>query len=140
MPRFVLMTKLAPESMHDAAGRRAMGKEWMKKVKQVCPRVSWHGHYALLGPYDFLDIYEAPDVETAQQVALISRAEGAVTAESWPAVAYDEFLVLLEEVREGSETRSRVLAATGAAGSSRAKPGKKKTAKKPAGKPAGRKR
>ena len=34
MPTFVLMTRLAPETMHDVRGRRAMGKEWLKKVKE----------------------------------------------------------------------------------------------------------
>ena len=98
MPTFVLMTRLAPESMEHARGRRAMGKEGIEKVKTICPQVTWVAHYALLGPYDFMDIYEAPDVETAQRVSLVSRAEGALTAESWPAIAYDRFLGLLEEV------------------------------------------
>ena len=98
MPVFVLMTRLAPESMHDAPGRRAMGKEWIKKVHAACPEVKWLGHYALLGPYDFMDLYEAPDVDTAHRVSLISRSEGAVTAESWPAMAYDEFLKLFDGV------------------------------------------
>jgi uncharacterized protein with GYD domain len=99
MPRFVLMTRLAPDSLHDARGRRAMGKEWLKKVHKACPDVRWLEHYALLGPYDFMDIYEAPDVETAHRVSLISRAEGALTAESWQALPYDQFLGLLEEVQ-----------------------------------------
>ena len=99
MPVFVLMTRLAPESMHDARGRRAMGKEWLGKVKAQCPEARWLAHYALLGPYDFMDIYEAPDVETAHQVAIISRSEGAITAESWPALPYDDFLELMERVR-----------------------------------------
>jgi uncharacterized protein with GYD domain len=100
MPRFVLMTRLAPECLHDARGRRAMGKEWLGKVKKVCPDVTWLAHYALLGPYDFMDIYEAPDVETAHRVSLISRAEGALSAESWPALPYDEFLKVLQQVQE----------------------------------------
>ena len=100
MPAFVLMTRLAPEAMHDASGRRATGKEWLKKVKKVCPEVKWIAHYALLGPYDFMDIYEAPDIETATRVSLISRAEGALSAESWQAMPYDRFLKLLEEVQE----------------------------------------
>jgi uncharacterized protein with GYD domain len=98
MPTFVLMTKLAPGSMHDAGNRRAMGKEWLHKVRERCPAVKWIAHYAILGPYDFMDIYEAPDVETAHKVSLISRTAGAVTAESWQAVAYDRFLELLEAV------------------------------------------
>jgi uncharacterized protein with GYD domain len=45
-----------------------------------------------------MDIYEAPDVDTAHRVSLISRAEGALTAESWPALPYDRFLEILEDV------------------------------------------
>ena len=98
MPRFVLMTRLAPDSVRDAEVRRAMGRAWLKKVKSACPDVRWVSHYALLGAYDFMDIYEAPDVETAHKVSLISRAEGAVTAESWQALPYDEFIHLMEDV------------------------------------------
>ncbi len=98
MPTFVLMTKLAPGTMHDAHGRRAMGKEWLQKVKDRCPQVRFHAHYAILGPYDFMDIYDAPDVETAHKVSVISRAEGALAAESWQALPYDQFLKLLDTV------------------------------------------
>jgi uncharacterized protein with GYD domain len=98
MPTFVLMTRLRPESVHDAEGRRTTGKGWLKRVKATCPEVKFVAHYAILGPYDFMDIYEAPDVETAHKVSLISRAEGAVSAESWQALPYDRFLELLKEV------------------------------------------
>jgi uncharacterized protein with GYD domain len=99
MTTFILMTRLAPDAMRDARGRRAMGKEWIERVKSSCPQVKWVAHYALLGPYDFMDVYEAPDAETAHKVALISRAEGALTAESWPALPYERFLGVLEEVQ-----------------------------------------
>jgi uncharacterized protein with GYD domain len=102
MPTFVLMTKLAPEAMKDARGRRAMGKEWIDRVHSVCPSVNFTAHYALLGPYDFMDIYEAPDTATAQRVSLISRAGGAIHAESWPAEPYESFLKILEEVESSS--------------------------------------
>ncbi|MFV2071942.1 MAG: GYD domain-containing protein [Thermoanaerobaculales bacterium] len=98
MPRFVLMTRLAPESVHDAEVRRAMGRAWLKKVKTVCPEVEWIAHYAILGPYDFMDIYDAPDVETAHKVSLITRAEGAGSAEGRQALPFEDFINLLEEV------------------------------------------
>jgi uncharacterized protein with GYD domain len=98
MPRFVLMTRLSPDSVRDAEVRRAMGRAWLKKVSAVCPEVEWIAHYAILGPYDFMDIYDAPDVETAHKVSLVTRCEGAVSAESWQALDYDDFLGLLEEV------------------------------------------
>lgn len=99
MPLFVLMTRLNPESLHDAHGRQAMGKEWLKRVRTLCPEVKFVAHYAILGPYDFMDIYEAPDVETAHKVSLVSRAEGAVSAESWQALPYEQFLHLLQQVQ-----------------------------------------
>ena len=99
MPVFVLMTRLAPESLHDAPGRRAAGKAWLDKVHDACPDVKWLKHYALLGPYDFMDLYEAPDVNTAHKVSLISRAEGALTAESWQALPYDGYLELLADLQ-----------------------------------------
>ena len=98
MPTFVLMTKLSSENLHDLKTRKAMGKEWLKRVESSCPGVKWIAHYAILGPYDFMDIYEAPDVETAHRVSLISRSGGAVSAESWEALAYDRFLRILGEV------------------------------------------
>ena len=99
MPTYVLMTRLAPESLHDAKGRRAVGKAWLERVHKLCPEVRWLAHYAILGPYDFLDIYEAPDEETAHRVSLISRAEGALTVESWGALPYERYLALLESLR-----------------------------------------
>ena len=98
MPTFVLMTKLAPENLHSASGRAANGKEWLKKIETVCPEVKWLKHLAILGPYDFMDIYEAPDVETAHRVSLISRSEGAVSAESWQAISYEEHLKILGQI------------------------------------------
>jgi uncharacterized protein with GYD domain len=93
------MTRLAPDSLHDAKGRRSVGKAWMEKVRSACPEVNWLAHYAILGPYDFMDIYEAPDEDTAHKVSLISRAEGALTAESWGAKSYDSYLGLLEQIQ-----------------------------------------
>jgi uncharacterized protein with GYD domain len=98
MPTYVLMTTLCPGSISDAKERRGQGKEWIQKVHKICPEVKFTAHYALLGRYDFMDIYEAPDDATAHKVSAISRSAGAVSAESWPALSYEEHLKLLEEV------------------------------------------
>mgnify|MGYP001560606748 CR=1 FL=1 len=98
MLTFVLMTKLRSEIVGDSRGRRAAGKAWLGKVKKACPEVRFLQHYAILGPYDFMDIYEAPDVETAHRVSLISRAEGAVEVESWQAMPYEKFLGMLAQL------------------------------------------
>jgi uncharacterized protein with GYD domain len=98
MSTFVLMTKLAPEVTKDIAHRERIGKEWMKRVSEKCPDVKWLSHYALLGPYDFMDIFEASGEETAAKVSLITLSSGALKAESWPAIPYGRFLELAEEI------------------------------------------
>jgi hypothetical protein len=54
-----------------------------------------------------MDIYEAPDIATAHRVSLISRVEGALYAESWQALPYDDFLDLLAEVSPTPTAASR---------------------------------
>ena len=98
MATYILLTKLPPEIKKKMKERASIGREWMKRVKEKCPDVKFKAHYALLGPYDFMDIYEAPNEETAAKVAMISLALGAERSESWTAIPYKRFLKLAEEV------------------------------------------
>ncbi len=98
MKTFVLMTKLAPDVSKQVKERGKLGRTWMDHVKEKCPEVKFIAHYALLGQYDFLDIYEAPDEETAAKVSMISRANGAFLAESLTAIPYKRYLELTNEI------------------------------------------
>ena len=98
MGTYVLLTKLTPEVTKDLKNREKIGKRWMEKVTEKCPDVKWIAHYALLGPYDFMDIYEAPSEEAAAKVSLITLSSGAFQVESWAAVPYGRFLELADEV------------------------------------------
>ncbi len=96
MQTFILMTKLSPEVAKRMKDRAKLGRAWLDQVKQKCPEVKFIAHYALLGPFDFLDIYEAPDAETAAKVSMISLSNGALQAESWTAIPYKRFVELAE--------------------------------------------
>jgi len=98
MKTFILMTKLSPEVTRQVKSRSSLGRAWLKQVKEKCPEVNFIAHYGLLGPYDFLDIYEAPDEEIAAKVSMISRANGAYTAESWVAIPYKRIVKLAAEL------------------------------------------
>lgn len=98
MRTFVLMTKIGPEMSKQVKDQAKLGRVWLDHVKEKCPEVNFLAHYALLGPYDYLDIYEAPDEETAAKVSLISMQNGAQTAESWGAIPYKRFIELAEEI------------------------------------------
>ena len=100
MTTHVLLTKLSPTSMRDLKHRENLGREWFATVKEKCPEVNWVAHYALMGPYDFMDIFEAPDAETAMKVAAITTSKGAVRAETWNALPYREFLGIAKELTE----------------------------------------
>ena len=98
MQTYILLTKLAPEATYQMKDRAKTSHDWYTQVKEKCPEVKFIAHYALLGQYDFLDIYEAPDEETAAKISMISRANGAMYAESLIAIPHKRFLDLTEEI------------------------------------------
>ncbi len=98
MPTYVLMTKLDPSVNRDMKQRERIGQEWKANVDKKCPGVRWLGHYALLGPYDTMDLFEAPNEEVAAKVSMISLARGAMQAESWTAIPYARFVELAKEI------------------------------------------
>ena len=98
MKTFVLLTKLAPDVSRQLKDRAEIGRAWLDHVKEKCPDVKFIAHYALLGPYDFIDIYEAPDEETAAKVSMISLANGAFEAQSLTTIPYKRFLELTKEI------------------------------------------
>ena len=98
MQTYILLTKLSPDLSKKMKDRAELGRNWLDQVKDKCPEVKFLSHYALLGQYDFLDIYEAPNVEVATKVSIISQANGAFQAHSLPAIPYKRFLELTKEV------------------------------------------
>ena len=98
MQTYILMTKLSTSISQKVKDRAQLGRAWLKQVNEKCPEVKFLAHYALLGPYDFLDIYEVPDPQTAAKIALISQQNGALQSESWSAIPYKEFLKLTKEI------------------------------------------
>jgi uncharacterized protein with GYD domain len=98
MPTYILLTKLSPEVLAQMKERARLGRSWLDQVKKKCPDVKFIAHYAILGQYDFLDIYEAPDEETAAKVSMIGQANGAFHAESLLAIPYKRFLELIKDI------------------------------------------
>ncbi|MBD3257078.1 GYD domain-containing protein [candidate division GN15 bacterium] len=104
MKTFVLMTKMSSRNadiMEVATNLQKRARrecEWLQAVKDNCPQVKWLAHYALLGHWDFMDIYEAPDDETAAMVSLLSRASGAHTVESWTAIPNSRLKEIAEQM------------------------------------------
>ncbi|MEW6051023.1 MAG: GYD domain-containing protein [Candidatus Zixiibacteriota bacterium] len=104
MKTFIMMSRLCPHgpSLVEVAARvkngEKVGRAWVDQVKQLCPEAKFVAHFALLGPYDFMDIYEAPDEQVAAKVAMIGSARGAFQVETWMALADARLVELAREV------------------------------------------
>lgn len=99
MATYILLTKLSPDESKRIHSRAQLGHVWLEEVKAKCPEVEFKAHYALLGRYDFMDIYEAPDEKAAAKVSIISLANGAYSSESITAIPYKEFTDLINQVQ-----------------------------------------
>jgi len=102
MNTFILMTRMSSQDadiMEVATKLKDRGRkesDWIKAVKAKCPQVKFVAHYALLGAWDFMDIYEAPDEDTAAVVSLLSRSSGAHHVESWVAIPNSRLMKIAE--------------------------------------------
>jgi len=90
MSIYVMLTTLTDE------GRRSV-KQNPDRIKEVNKEVEAMGvkilsQYALLGPYDFVNILEAPDNETVSKVAIELGARGTLQTMTMAAMSLDEFI------------------------------------------------
>lgn len=72
--------------------------EFQRPLTERRPAVNSLISYALLGSYDFLHIFEAPDLKTAARAALLAQAFGAGTTETLTAISFDECSDILGDV------------------------------------------
>lgn len=91
MATYVMLTRLSPEAIAGPNTIEDLGKMVTEKLHAQCPEATWVASYAVLGPYDYLDLFEAPDNETAAKVAVIVRSFGHATTEIWPATPWERF-------------------------------------------------
>ncbi len=98
MPTYVLLTRLSPEAVKSPRDIEKLEKEVSDKIKRECKGVQWLNSYAVLGPYDYLDLFEAPDEREATKVTMIIRSFGHATTETWTATPWNRFREIVREV------------------------------------------
>ena len=91
MSTFIMLTRLTHGALVSPSSLENLEREVMTRIEAECPDVKWGVSYAVLGPYDYLDIFEAPDIETATKVATVVRTFGHAETEVWGATEWARF-------------------------------------------------
>lgn len=98
MPEFILLTRISPESIRSPKKLEELEKDVMKRIRSECADLQWIHNFAVLGPYDYLDIFQAPDNETAFKVAAIIRSFGHADTEIWAATEWAKFKEMIRTI------------------------------------------
>ncbi len=95
MPTYVVLTRLTPEAVKTEGELKRLERLVAERVRNECPQVKWVANYAILGPYDYLDIFDAPDETVAAKVVMIIRSYGHAQTETWTAMPWERFEIVL---------------------------------------------
>ena len=98
MATFIMLTRLSHEGLKSPGTLAELSHEVMEQIRKNCPAVAWKASYVVLGPADYLDIFTAPDIESATKVATIVRTFGHATTEVWAATKWEKFTGLVRSL------------------------------------------
>ncbi|HEX9778213.1 MAG TPA: GYD domain-containing protein [Geopsychrobacteraceae bacterium] len=101
MLTFIMLTRLSSDALHSPKSLEELEQQIMKQIHSECPQVKWVHNYAVLGGCDYLDIFEAPDLETAMKVSTIIRTYGHANTEIWSAKDWKGFKKIIRDLPGG---------------------------------------
>jgi len=95
MPYYVLLSNLTDEGWKTIKEKPERIREVNKELQAFGVRIV--SQYALLGPYDFLNVLEAPNNETIARVSIELGSRGTIKIVSTAAIPIDEFISSLHK-------------------------------------------
>ena len=94
MPTFILLSTLSPNGVSTLKHNPTRLKEVNREIEQMGARVV--EQWAVLGPYDFVNVVEAADERVIARVSVELAARGTAHFQTLTAIPVDEFLSLLK--------------------------------------------
>jgi len=90
MPTYVLLSTLTDQGRKTIKVRPGRIKQVNKEIEAMGAKVV--AQYALLGPYDFVNIIEAKDNKAIAKISVELGSRGSVQFLTMPAIPIDEFI------------------------------------------------
>jgi uncharacterized protein with GYD domain len=90
MATYIMLSNLTDEGAKTLKQNPARLQEVNKELEKLGARVT--AQYATLGPYDFVNIVEAPDNATIARVSANLGSRGSIRLLTLPAIPVQEFL------------------------------------------------
>ncbi|WP_376792016.1 GYD domain-containing protein [Thermoflexus sp.] len=87
---YIMLSTLTDEGAETIKERPERIMEVNREVEAMGVKVL--AQYAVLGPYDFISIVEAPDNETVARVSVELASRGSVKIMTLPAIPIEEFI------------------------------------------------
>jgi uncharacterized protein with GYD domain len=94
MPTYILLSNLTAQGVQTLKSNPARLREVNSDVEELGARVLHQ--WATLGPYDFVNVVEAPDAQTVARVSVALGARGSAKLQTLTALTIDEYLGALD--------------------------------------------
>ena len=94
MPVYIMLSSLTAQGVQTLKSNPDRLREVNKDVEELGAKVLHQ--WATLGPFDFVNVVEAPDAATIARVSIALGARGSTKIETLPALPIDEFLNSIE--------------------------------------------
>jgi len=95
MSVYIALSNLTDEGRKTIKQRPGRIKEVNKEIEAMGIKVL--GQYAVLGPYDFVTILDAPNNEAVMKMSVELGSRGSVQLITLPAMSVDEFIKILKK-------------------------------------------
>jgi uncharacterized protein with GYD domain len=93
MPKYIMLSKLSEQGLQTLRANPERLKAVNADVEELGAKVLHQ--WFVLGPYDFINIVEAPDAKTIARVGIAISARGSAQLESYEAIEVDDLVTLL---------------------------------------------
>ena len=93
MPKYLMLSTLTAQGVQTLKSNPDRLREVNRDVEELGARVLHQ--WALLGPYDFVNVVEAPDAATMAKVSVALGARGSSKLQTFEAIEIDDFLAQL---------------------------------------------